>query len=381
MENIGFMNNIELEYSKLPELDDNPSIYLQAKRLYFKLFNELASYYEVGHYKSGEICYIKDYWTDARFPKKNENKIYGINGFKFLKNLLEKESVTVIPVIYNSYSGGTLYVGDHFIIVFCASAVDNEESPSLDTLNILSHDDSYIQNLYKYIPEFYLNTEPVYNYVSIDNQGNFGYSEFKLVLNKNVSLDNYNDDVPYKEYLNFCNKKGCGLALMYGEPGTGKTTLIKKLISNSETTFFILDASILANITSSAFMDFLVSDCENSVFILEDCEKLLMDRNISNNPWIGTLLNLTDGMLGEGLSIKFICTFNAPLKSIDPALLRKGRLKVNYEFRPLSSDKVEKLGKQLNKDLHGSKTLAEIYTEDYTDNTSLTKSKKSVGFR
>lgn len=186
--------------------------------------------------------------------------------------------------------------------------------------------------------------------------------------------------MPICEFDSFINKSSCGLSLLHGKPGCGKTSFIKNLIykygANKE--FYILDSSLLSAITNSNFLDFLF-DNRNSIFILEDCEKLVMDRKITDNAWIGTLLNLTDGMLGESLQIKFICTFNCDVNSIDKALLREGRLDILYEFKPLVKEKSAILCERLNKPCKGDMTLAEIY-KSKLDNSTLTSSRPKVGF-
>ena len=118
----------------------------------------------------------------------------------------------------------------------------------------------------------------------------------------------------------------------------------------------------------------------NSVIILEDCERILVDRN-NGNSLIGTLLNLSDGIISDAFNLKFICTFNADIASIDKAILRKGRLKVKYEFDKLTADKTEALGKKLGKDIKKgeSLTLADIYNYDVTPDAG-GKKKKTIGF-
>lgn len=217
-------------------------------------------------------------------------------------------------------------------------------------------------------------TAPKYCYITESNYG-FDSNYFTLKENFNINIEqNYNSDLPYQELIDFCNQANCGLSLLYGSPGTGKTTLIKNLMNTSNNMFNLLDASILSAITSSKFLSYLFSK-RGEIFVIEDCEKLLIDRNTNNNPWIGTLLNLTDGILGEGLGIKFICTFNADISGIDKALLREGRLKVCYEFKPLELNKA----KLLNKDCTKPMTLAEIY-KSKTDVSERTKKTKKIGF-
>ena len=50
----------------------------------------------------------------------------------------------------------------------------------------------------------------------------------KVNHNNNVSLDNYNDDIPYNKMKEFCNNNSSGLMLLSGPAGTGK--YFKKLI-------------------------------------------------------------------------------------------------------------------------------------------------------
>ena len=78
---------------------------------------------------------------------------------------------------------------------------------------------------------------------------------------------------------------------------------------------------------------------EDSILVVEDAEELISIRDGNRSSNISWLLNLTDGLLGEALKIKVICTFNTPLKNIDEALLRKGRLIARYEFKELNIEK------------------------------------------
>ena len=88
------------------------------------------------------------------------------------------------------------------------------------------------------------------------------------------------------------------------------------------------------------------------------------------NAGLVNMLNISDGLLSDELCIKFICTFNAPLKDIDEALLRKGRLAARYEFKDLTTDKVNQLIKEEGLDIPQQTqpmTLAEIYNYEGMD--------------
>ena len=165
--------------------------------------------------------------------------------------------------------------------------------------------------------------------------------------------------------------------MLYGEPGTGKSSLIKHLICKyPDKDFIFMDGTLLACASQEKLMAYFL-DNENTIFILEDCEKSLMNRDSNYNPVMPVLLNMTDGILGDVLGTKFICTFNTALSNIDTALLRKGRLSLKYEFKKLNKDKVKKIlnDDSINKDM----TLADIYNIEEENDFSKRQTSK-MGF-
>ena len=125
---------------------------------------------------------------------------------------------------------------------------------------------------------------------------------------------------------------------------------------------------MVESISSPEFLPF-ISHQPDSVLILEDCESLLVHREngLNNASSLSNLLNLGDGLLSDALSINAICTFNAGIKKIDDAILRKGRLLARYEFKELEINKAKvlakKIGKNENKVDHPM-TVSEIYNLD-----------------
>lgn len=158
-----------------------------------------------------------------------------------------------------------------------------------------------------------------------------------------------------------------------------KSSLIRHLISTSKVQFKWLDQSMLVNINRSDFLEYLFKN-KNSVFVLEDCEILLQSRDQGGNGLISSLLNISDGILGDSLNIKFICTFNTNLRGIDKALLRKGRMKLKYEVKELTVDKANKLLDKLKIKHNNTKalSLAEIY--NYTEDNGNVNTSKKLGF-
>ena len=175
----------------------------------------------------------------------------------------------------------------------------------------------------------------------------------------NVELDkNYNDDLPYDRIKEILSSDKSELILFDGKPGTGKTTLIKKLMEDVDKKFLYVNTSYLLGTDPTKFVDFLLQRNENIV-VLEDCEKLLLERE-QGNVFMEVLLNLTDGILGDSVKPKFICSFNCSEKKLDKALLRRGRLSLKYTFNELSLEKTRKLIPEADKPL----TLADIYNHE-----------------
>lgn len=194
----------------------------------------------------------------------------------------------------------------------------------------------------------------------------------------------YNDDfIPVAtEIENFLvedNKSG--LVILHGKQGTGKTTYIRHLINLGKKKMIYMSGDLVDKLSDPSFITFIRQQ-KNSIFIVEDCEELLSSRNGSNrmNAGLVNILNISDGLLSDELCIKFICTFNAPLKDIDEALLRKGRLAARYEFKDLTLDKVNQLIKAEGLNIpeqNSPMTLAEIYNYEGMD---FSLGRKRVGF-
>ena len=201
------------------------------------------------------------------------------------------------------------------------------------------------------------------NIITLNNNG----LDLKSLAIQPTSLDldlYYNDD--FKEVndvirsrLSQQNDKG--IVLLHGMPGTGKTTYLRHLIGELNKRVLFVSPSVAGQLMNPEFIDLLIGN-PNAILIIEDAENIIMDRKQNSNSSVSNLLNLSDGLLSDCLSVQIICTFNSSLNMIDSALMRKGRLIASYEFGKLTVEKAQRLSDrlELNQVILKPMTLAEI---------------------
>jgi SpoVK/Ycf46/Vps4 family AAA+-type ATPase len=210
--------------------------------------------------------------------------------------------------------------------------------------------------------------------------------ELKQLDIKSALLDvnlYYNDDFSevdtvIRGRLNQQNDKG--IVLLHGLPGTGKTTYLRHLIGTLKKKVLFVSPTVAGNMMNPEFIDLLI-DNPNAVVIIEDAENIMMDRKYNSDSSVSNLLNLSDGLLSDCLSVQIICTFNNSINLIDAALMRKGRPIAKYEFGKLGTEKAQALSRHLGFDaeINQPMTLAEIAAQN--DRQYELKSVEVVGFR
>jgi len=136
-------------------------------------------------------------------------------------------------------------------------------------------------------------------------------------------------------------------------------------------------------ITAPNFLPFLLEN-KNCILVIEDAEKVIGTRESNDtNNGVSNILNMTDGILGDCLNIQIIATLNTTKEKIDPALLRKGRLIADYEFKELPIEKVKKLFEvlKIKEEVKKPLTLTEIYNyEDEENSTEKKDPPRRIGF-
>jgi hypothetical protein len=223
--------------------------------------------------------------------------------------------------------------------------------------------------------------------INIITQGHGGFSLQPIAVNIPVLDVKLNYGVAFEKVDKFIKEslidnKKTGLYLFRGSPGSGKTSYIKHLIGTLEKDFIFLPPNLVSSISDPSFTTFLIQQ-KNKVLVIEDAERVLLDRDIDGGSTggVSNILNLSDGLLGDGLNIKIIATENKDKARNDTALFRKGRMLVDYEFGPLSVVDANALAKKL--EIKATFTEPTVLTDIYnyeTEQVLKEANDKKIGF-
>jgi DNA replication protein DnaC len=296
------------------------------------------------------------------------NRKYGLKEENYVYKYLDAEDVDLNTVDYSSSEflihvkeKVMLYIGHENFKIWYARDIDFSE-----VLKITDIVEACREKI-SFNRKFFM--------VVATQDSEYGFELQQFDLNKiDIDLEsNYNEDfLPVHEIITGFLKQEDqnGLVLLHGKFGTGKTTYLRHLISTINKRVIFLPLELIDTISSPGFLPF-IAQYKDSVLILEDCEELLRPRDVSSykQGGIQNLLNLGDGLLADALSIKIICTFNAELKLIDKAILRKGRLVARYEFNELDLQKAKDLALKLGvkEEITEPMTLAELFNLERQD--------------
>lgn len=177
------------------------------------------------------------------------------------------------------------------------------------------------------------------------------------------------------------------ILLWNGEAGTGKTYAIRTLANawKDWCSFeYIIDPESLFSNSDYMIETVLRSDSATKKWkciVLEDCgEMIAMDSKTKVGQALSRLLNLADGVLGQGLEVMFLITTNEELGKLHPAVSRLGRCFSKIEFGKLSPEECEKwlFLHEVRASIKESNTLSDLYG---VLRKSVTKGHLKIGFQ
>lgn len=338
----------------------NESHYLNFWVLYTSLFQKIPNNIRLDNIDGEKACQ----WLEENFASEIIEII--VSGKKQKPN----EKVNVFETYY--------ILRDEWILAF-------EMKQDIVRLLFKSSDEEKINKLITQISKFKKKKSYRDPELSLLINTNYGLDtkSLKITKPKLKIEDNYNDDfveIHKTIHKRLSKNNDKGLVLLHGKPGTGKTSYIRYLIGSLKKKVIFLPPNLASAITNPELLSVLIDE-PNSVFVIEDAENIIIDRETEGSSPVSALLNLSDGLLSDCLNIQIICSFNTDLSKVDSALLRKGRLIAQYEFKELETEKAQALSDKLGfqTKIKEPMTLTDIYNQEEKSFENK-KDRKSIGF-
>lgn len=163
------------------------------------------------------------------------------------------------------------------------------------------------------------------------------------------NIDNYYSSDTFKsteKVIKKIKKKERGLTILYGDRGTGKTTIINYVATKLDRiVIFIPNNMIDHTINNPEFRKFL-KRYDKPILVIDDCELILNEMYNKSNLTTTNLLQMVDGFLASTVDVNVVLVFNTDDEDkIDHNLLECNNIIDVVEFTSLSAKEANDLSK------------------------------------
>ena len=277
--------------------------------------------------------------------------------FKSIKRALRLQPYDIVKddkeaILENIYSKSGMPLGTFtsckkFTIISIAITKDNEHSSdTLITINIFGlFSKRFTEDLLCTIGENRDVNRKYIEYNTLNNMGGFTQStKFKRNLstiyleNKNKIFESIN---VWKNSEEFYRERGIPYKLgilLYGEPGTGKSSLVHAIASELNKDVIVLTAGAILNGKLSRYN---TACCDTPpIIVIEEIDTIVNSRQNElgekEKVILSELLNFLDGPSSPD-SCVVIATTNH-IEKLDPAIIRSGRFDIKIHMGKISRD-------------------------------------------
>lgn len=170
----------------------------------------------------------------------------------------------------------------------------------------------------------------------------YSHDEDKIVCK---FIDKFLKDMDYYERKQLNYKRGI---LLYSEPGTGKSSLVKALACKYKRSICQINIGTIEKVNFNELTSMINADDEKYIVLFEDIDTLYLNREKEKTTEDGkTYAEIINGLLqfldsnSSPNNVIFIATTNH-FDRLDNALLRDGRFDLKLEVKPLEKKDIQR---------------------------------------